>query len=66
MQARLEEEELEKMRLGAALATLRADMESLSALHADADPGKVLYLASFLQNNIAVSCFVWSMLNPHR
>ena len=31
LQERLEDEEMEKMRLAAALATLRADMESLSA-----------------------------------
>ena len=40
MQAQLEEEEMEKMRLGAALATLRADMESLSAAHASSAPGR--------------------------
>ena len=33
LQERLEDEEMEKMRLAAALATLRADMESLSAAH---------------------------------
>ncbi len=40
LQAQLEEEEMEKMRLGAALATLRADMESLSAAHASSAPGR--------------------------
>ena len=40
MQAQLEEEEMEKMRLGAALATLRADMESLSAADASSAPGR--------------------------
>ena len=44
MQARLEEEEMESMRLGAALATLRADMESLSAAHVPVAPGTAGYL----------------------
>ena len=33
---------MEKMRLGAALATLRADMEALSAAHAPSPPGILL------------------------
>ena len=33
LQDRLEDEEMEKMRLAAALATLRADMESMAAAH---------------------------------
>ncbi len=39
VQTQLEEEEMEKMRLGAALATLRADMEAVSAAQATAPPG---------------------------
>jgi len=67
MQAQLEEEEMEKMRLGAALATLRADMESLSAAHASSAPGRIQTTARtqhvriFIRHfNIACPC-MWNM-----
>ncbi len=43
MQAQVEEEEMEKMRLGAALATLRAEMEALSPLRTTSTPGRTYH-----------------------